>query len=276
MPKFPTIPRISIVVPIGDDLAAFETTLVSILENRPVGCEVLVASDGTYDDPFDLRDEVRFVVGASQSLVDLVSASAAESRGRFVHVIQSGVKATPGWIDSAIEKFEHFDAAVVSPVIRQAQNQQIIAAGWRDTGARLCDPAYAGQNRITARRPEPVGAYLQASLWRREILVSLADAYQGRDSLAASYAYDHLIRAAGWRCVLAPESNLELDSDCLPWDHSSSATRQTASGHSLAFPSERRVGTIHSGRGASCLGQCCESEFDCGINWSSLRAHSGN
>jgi hypothetical protein len=218
VPKFPTIPRLSIVIPIGTDRAAFETTLISVLENRPVGCEVLVANDGTYDDPFDLQDEVRFVLGPSQNLVDLVSAAATESRGRFVHVLAAGICATNGWIDAAIEKFEHFDAAVVAPVIRSAESKRIVAAGWHDTVSRLGSAASCGQQRVLPGKPKQVGAYLQASLWRREILVSMAEAFTGRDVVAASYAYEHLIRAAGWRCVQASKSDLLVNGDQLPWD----------------------------------------------------------
>ncbi len=44
-------PRLSIIVPYCRDEAAFETTLVSVLENRPNQCEVLVPHDGSYQDP---------------------------------------------------------------------------------------------------------------------------------------------------------------------------------------------------------------------------------
>ena len=221
MPKFPSIPRLSIVIPIGSDLAAFENTLISVLENRPAGCEVLVAEDGGYDDPFDLGDEVRFVVGASSNLIDLVAAAAASSRGRFVHVLADGIQATHGWIDGAIEKFEHYDAAVVAPVIRHSKTNRIVAAGWTDGVARLCTPAYQNQKQVGTGSIQQIGAYLQASLWRREVLNSMTAAFAGRNVVEANYAYQYLLRAAGWRCVIAAESELRFESDELPWDTSS-------------------------------------------------------
>jgi hypothetical protein len=224
VPKFPSIPRLSILIPIGSDLESFERTLISVLENRPAGCEVLVANDGSYDDPFDLGDEVRFVVGSSNQLVDLISAGATESRGRFVQVIADGIQATSGWIDGAIEKFEHHDADAVAPVIRQASTNRIVAAGWQDTDSRLCDAAYRSRKHVNSTSLKLIGAYLQASLWRREILVSMTHAFAGRDVVEASYAYEHLLRSAGWRCVLAAESEMLVDSDHLPWD-TTSATR---------------------------------------------------
>lgn len=221
MPKFQPNLRLSIVVPIGRDLAAFERTLISVLENRPTGCEVLVAHDGRYDDPFHLCDEVRFVVAESNGLIDLVSTAASEASGRFVHVLADGLQATLGWTEEALEKFEHGDAGVVAPVIRHTHSQTIVAAGWCDGGDRLCKGAHQGYEQVQANPPYYVGAYLQASFWRRDVLRSLAAAFDGQQTAEATYAYGHLIREAGWRCVLAPECNLLSDALQLPWDSTS-------------------------------------------------------
>jgi hypothetical protein len=221
VPKFQPTLRLSIIVPVGANLAAFERTLISVLENRPLGCEVLVAHDGKYDDPFNLCDEVRFVTAQSNGLVDLVSTAAAEAYGRFVHVLADGVQATLGWTEEALEKFEYSNAGVVAPVIRHADSQRIVAAGWCDGGDRLCKNAHQGCDQVEANPPYFVGAYMQASFWRRDVLCSLTDAFTGRQSVEAAYAYEHLIREAGWRCVLAPECNLLNDSSRLPWDSTS-------------------------------------------------------
>ncbi len=181
VPKFPPIPRLSIVIPIGQDLAAFESTLVSVLENRPTGCEVIVAHDGRYDDPFDLCDEVSFVTSSSGGLVDLVAASVSRAQGRFVHVLADGMRATPGWTDDAVEKFEHHDAGVVAPVIRSQQTGKIVAAGWCDRGGCLCRPSAAGRATVDPGTATGLGgAYLQASFWRRELIRSACSAVYGR------------------------------------------------------------------------------------------------
>jgi hypothetical protein len=49
----------------------------------------------------------------------------------------------------------------------------------------------------------------------------VADAFIGCDSIEAAYAYEHLIRAAGWRCVLATQSDVLCDHGDLSWDVSS-------------------------------------------------------
>jgi hypothetical protein len=216
VPKTHPIPQLSIVVPIGRDLASFESSLISVLENQPEGSEVLVAHDGSYDDPFDLADEVRFVVADSGDTVDLVGVAAREARGRFVHVLSEGLRATCGWTDSALECFDHFDTGVVVPVIRVATTGSVLAAGWSDGDYGLCRNAAQGLQSVSSLKG--VGAFLQASFWRRDLLRNLQFAFDGRASLEASVAYHYLVRQAGWKTELAMESTLLSDHEQLPWD----------------------------------------------------------
>ena len=55
------VPRLSIVIPSVGDCNLLEDSLVSVLENRPADCEVLVVHNRPYDDPYNLAGEVRFV-----------------------------------------------------------------------------------------------------------------------------------------------------------------------------------------------------------------------
>ncbi len=222
VPKFPLIPRLSIVIPIGSDLAAFESTLVSVLENQPAGGEIVVAHDGSYDDPFELCDEVQFVTTSSASMVDLISAGVDSARGRFVHVLADGIRATTGWIDYALEKFEHHEVGVVTPIIRSGHTKTIVAAGWSDGRDRLCRPLADGRTEVSPSVAARCGGpYLQASFWRRELIRSLCDAFDGRDcSVQASYAYGQLIETSGWQNVVASDCSLISDTGMLPWETS--------------------------------------------------------
>ncbi|WP_145172326.1 glycosyltransferase family A protein [Rubripirellula lacrimiformis] len=221
MTKFPPIPRLSIVIPVGRDVATFENTLVSVLENQPADSEILVCHDGRYANPFELSDEVRFVTSESNRFVDLVDAGAFAAQGQFVHILADGMRATQGWTAGAIEKFEHFDAGVVSPVIRSGDDNIILAAGWHDTADRLCKPADFGKMDVPASKAKLIGAYLQASFWRRELLRTVCEACDLQDELDASYAYEWLARTAGWRCVLADQSSVIADDDEIPGEQPS-------------------------------------------------------
>ncbi len=220
MPRFPSIPRVTIVVPVGDDLAAFETSLVSVLENRPDDAEIIVAHDGSYDDPFDLGDEVRFVEAPTNRLVDLIAVAAAKARGRFVHVLGDGVRAGENWIAAGLEPFDDPEVGMVAPVVR-GDSGTILAAGWHDTTARLAAPVLAGTSRVERRAAAGVrGPYLQASFWRRETIRSLSGRFHGEDAVEASYSYGTLLRRDGWRCVTAAGCELQYDGASFPGDRS--------------------------------------------------------
>ncbi len=178
MPKTHPIPQLSIVVPIGRDLAGFESTLISVLENQPAGSEVLVPHDGSYDDPFELCEEVRFVVADSRNVVDLVGAAATQARGRFVHVLAEGIRATCGWTDEALDCFDHFDTGPGGPRDSLGiASQRIVAAGWSDGSTRLCrGEGYGSESADASNR---IGAYLQASFWRRDVLAQHAPSLPG-------------------------------------------------------------------------------------------------
>ena len=247
--QYSPIPRLSIVVPVGRDLDAFEQTLVSVLENRPSDCEVVVAHDGGYEDPFDLGDEVRFVIADSSCLVDLVSAAAQEARGQYIHVLSDGMIATAGWTDAALEKLQHFDAAAVTPVIRHRGTAKIIAAGWHDGRDRLCKNRSAGADRCEESSPKEVGAHLQASFWKGDVLRSLGDAFPTRHSDEASYGYEQLIRAAGWRCLLATESEVLSETPTLSWDSSSASRGRRLRVLSNHFGRQRGLASMAAGMG---------------------------
>ncbi len=208
--------RVSIVVPHLNDEAAFEDSLVSVLENRPADSEVVVAHDGHYRDPFDLGDEVRFVTHSESSLPALIQATADAVHGRFVHVIGNGVRATAGWVDAALEKFEHQDAAVVAPLARSSFEGAITAAGWTSSASRLATPLANGKMTLGRRDAADIrGACLAASFWRREELRSATRALATTSPSAAQFGWSRMLCRQGWRCVLAEQSIVLADEPML-------------------------------------------------------------
>lgn len=207
MPKFPTIPRLSIIVPLGADLAAFEDSLVSVLASAPAGVEVIVPHDGSYDDPFDLGDEVRFLTAPSHELVTLLTNSLEQARGQYIHVLAGGVKATDGWIDAGMQAFDQGDVASVAPVVQGATGK-VLSAGWSDTPTRLCCPSEAGADGSFARTG---GVFLNACFFRRDVLRSLLDAIDLVDETEVTYALGLLMRQAGWTAQVASKCQLVIE-----------------------------------------------------------------
>lgn len=224
-------PRLSIVLPVGPATPAarsdFETTLISVLENRGGAAEVIVVHDGGYDDPHDLGDEVRFAIADTDTLVDSIAAGCDAAWGRYVHVLGGGMTVTPRWCDHALEEFTPQTAAV-TPVITD-DTGAVAAAGWRDTPSRWMTPVLVDASETTAPptiaiRPavrhgrSADGVYLHASFWRREVLRSLARACTLTDDVLASAAYSRLARSAGWRTIVADPSIVTATDTAAIWD----------------------------------------------------------
>lgn len=213
VPKFPTIPRLSIVVPFRGDGNSFESTLVSVLQHLPDACEVIVPHAGNYDDPFDLADEVRFIE-TEAGVTHQIGEAAEVARGRFVHVIADGYQATPDWTETALETFEQTDAGVVVPVVRDSHSDEIVHAGWTRSRATACELIGAGGETLVGKQLRSVeGGFLSASFWRRDLLRSLTGSFAGDNVVEASMVYSLLARQAGWRCMCAPDATLRVAED---------------------------------------------------------------
>lgn len=215
MPRFPSIPRLTIIVPHFGETESFENSLASVLQHRPDDCEILVPHAGDYNDPFELGDEVRFVDASSASLVRQVAEAAEIARGRFVHVVADGHVATPGWTDAALKEFEYHDAGLVVPVVRFQANSsrdaksEVAHAGWRRTASSACQMVGSGETDVQPRdRIRVEGGILSVSFWRRDLLRSLSGTFSGDDVLEASAVYGLLAKQAKWRCVVSVASNL--------------------------------------------------------------------
>ena len=97
--------RLSIVIP-ATEVSGLEETLVSVLENRPADCDIIVAHTMRYDDPWNIREEVSFVEPPRGSgLIGCIHAGAAAATGDVIHVLAAGWKATDGWTEPALEHF---------------------------------------------------------------------------------------------------------------------------------------------------------------------------
>ena len=79
--------RLSIVIPCLGGASDFDDTLVSVLQNRPADCEVLVAHREPYDDPYALSGEVQFIESQSDSLAALLNTALDQASGEVLHVM---------------------------------------------------------------------------------------------------------------------------------------------------------------------------------------------
>lgn len=184
-------PTLSIVVPTVNDTAALEETLVSILENRPADCEIIVPLACRYDDPWNIGDEVRFVaVPPHSSFTGCVNLGIASSRGRIIHVLAAGWRATAGWAEAALDRFAESDRQgesllAVAPLAVASDNpSRPIQAGVRLTSGGRRVAVTAGRNRIRLDDPTcdisgltPDGPQLEAGFWRADVFAAVAGGF---------------------------------------------------------------------------------------------------
>jgi GT2 family glycosyltransferase len=125
------VPRLSIVIPVWGKLKQLEDTLLSVLENRPDDSEIVVVLDEAYADPYNLKDEIRFVEAPrGAGLTAAINQGVLVSRGPIVHVLLCGARVCEGWCDAALQRFDDPGVAAVAPVlVDQDRPATLLAAG---------------------------------------------------------------------------------------------------------------------------------------------------
>jgi cellulose synthase/poly-beta-1,6-N-acetylglucosamine synthase-like glycosyltransferase len=203
--------RLSIIVPFLSDNEDFEDTLVSVLQNRPDDCEVLVVHRGSYADPYELHDEVRFLeVDPRSELVAMLNCGWGAAGGEILHFLLPGVVVEPRWTQPVLDRFEDPRVAAVSPVMLQSEApDRVVSAGLRLThGGRRVSNGLGKRvdrcKRVFRRRI--VGPGLTAAFYRRSAVSRLG----GFDERCGEHWSDVdcglSLQALGYRCVLEPES----------------------------------------------------------------------
>src|SRR5437867_772038 len=92
-----------------------EAGLVSVLENRPSACEVLLVLNGPYGDPYQLHDEVRFIAGPNGATwTESCNLGLEHASGEIVHLLRPGVQVTPDWTNASLRHFHQADVAAVT------------------------------------------------------------------------------------------------------------------------------------------------------------------
>ena len=212
-------PRLSIVIPTPADTAAMEETLVSVLEHRPDDCEIVVALGCEYADPWNIREEVRFVQApAGSSLVGCVNLGVAASAGEVVHVLAAGWRATEGWTDRPMERFENDDVGAVVPLgVAADDRDHVVSAGVRCAvgGRRIDVAADTRWRKAKAAECPPVGAtvpqgpVLETGFWRTDMLELAGRGFTTACGDAAADADMAItLTRSGRRVVVEPHSRV--------------------------------------------------------------------
>ena len=210
------MPRLSIVIPCLTGFEPLETTLASVLQNRPEDCEILVPHDGAYGDPYELQGEVRFVETAADAPpAEIVAAGCNAARGVVLHLLEPGTEIHEGWAEPALAHFDDPCVAAVSPLVLEAVDRtRVISAGiaYGPGGGRWVRRQGASTSGTSGQTV--LGPTLAAAFYRRATLKSVGGIDPGVGLEMADVEVALSLRARGYRAVLEPESRVYHAGSC--------------------------------------------------------------
>lgn len=209
------MPRLSIVIPCQTCDERFENTLASVLQNRPQESEVIAVFSGTYEDPYELGDEVRFLeVSPNASLLDLINVGVDQSQADVVNLLGCGVEVEEGWADAPLRRFSRPSVGSVAPVLvsrRSADGRVVAGIQYGRGGTRqVCR---VRPDRVAKRTPHILGPSLQAAFYHRDSLRQIGgmDSRVGEELADIDAAIS--LKSAGLESVCEPESRVFMESD---------------------------------------------------------------
>ena len=169
----------SIIIPMTGDEQAFDATLASVLRSQSANCQIIVAHDGSYTDPYDLRREVTFVqsTDGSDSMAALLNAAIPSSTCSLTAIVKPGSELPEGWNASVARAFDDPSVGSVSVPVVHAERPDRIATGGVILGAGLNRKlAGAGQRmkKRSTKKLRPLGPTLWAGFYRTSLLQTVA------------------------------------------------------------------------------------------------------
>lgn len=197
------MPRLSIIVPCQNDVEHLEATLLSLLENRPRDCEILVVHDGSYEDPYALQDDevVMIETEGQSSLIESINEAVQAAKGPIVHILKAGMVVEPGWIEAALPVFQ--DTSVASVSVRL---DSILERG----SAFGVETDWLPRRSVVRqlRNGKEVSPFLEGTFFRRRVLLAL-DGFLELGSIEATEAeFGLAVRGLGMRHIATQESTI--------------------------------------------------------------------
>lgn len=205
--------RFSILIPTLNDVSMFESTLASVLRNRPPASEIIVVHTGEYDDPYGLGNEVRDIAVERSNLIVAFNAGVSESNGRFVTFLRPGIELEEGWHIPVEEAFEDPIVGMVSPVITGTRRErQMLAAGVDfKYGFRRTLVGHNRSVRAAERMTCPLGPTSWAGCYRTSALQHLGPVDEDLQQHYLDMELALCLSTLGFECELCPDFEVRLE-----------------------------------------------------------------
>jgi hypothetical protein len=167
------VSRSACIIPVVGNTEGLETTLVSVLERRPEGCEVLVVLNVPYHDPYGLQGEIQILQAPPEAgLVECINRGIAATQAPIVHVLAAGYEVETGWMERALVHFDDPRVAAVTPVVYDRdEREKIVAAG---VSCQRGGKRTVRQWIPTSDELATTGPTLQAAFYRKAALEAFA------------------------------------------------------------------------------------------------------
>ncbi len=207
------MPRLSIVIPCIQEAGFFDTTLASVLQNRPDDCEVLVVQPRVYSDPYELKGEVQFIEApVNSSLIDLINIGVARATGEIVHLISCEVEILDGWAQPALRHFQDPTVGCVSPlVVAKRVSGQVVSRGVHYSSGGVREIHRTASTRRRSGAQFVIAPTLSAGMYRRQAILDAGGFCADVGTDFADVDLGLLLRAAGYRCVHEEDSIVTTD-----------------------------------------------------------------
>jgi Glycosyl transferase family 2 len=212
------VARLSILIFADDGAEPLERTLVSVLQNRPDACEVIVVTHGDYDDPYQLAEEVRFLAAPrTAGPTERIEYGLRQCRAPVVHVLRAGVEATDRWTDAALAHFDDARVAAVAPLVVDANDpRRVVSAGldYRRGGRQIVRAAGKSVDCLAGAAEIIVGPALSAAFYRLEALERCGGDFDLRlDVELAGVEWALALRQRGYVARFEPSSRLLAEAE---------------------------------------------------------------
>ena len=197
--------KLSIVIPAFGNQTDIDETLVSVLENRPSDCEILLTHSESYVDPYQLDDEIRLVEAPHPCRLSMLNQGFAAANGRIVHTICPGISVTEGWCEAALESFaEDANLGSLAPSIFTGRSKSPVR------GVEYC--VGNGKKLVRKQRMRVLGPTLNSGFYLRSAL-NFMHGFDPQFSELADIELGIRMHSANYRSVSSPDVQLHSDSN---------------------------------------------------------------